>query len=100
MPRMKYPAWRVALSVAEFSRTARSEKNASLACGKCGKRAGSSWWNSLSAERMATSGAVAVFGALPSDMSFTRRSRASGERTSVTRSGDWLKAVGPYLTRS
>ncbi|CAM5367387.1 hypothetical protein STENM327S_01888 [Streptomyces tendae] len=97
---MKYAAWRAAFRVAAPSRTGRSLKKASFAAGKCGKSCGSSSWNSLSADRIATSGAAAVLGRLPSAMCATRRSRASGERTSVMRSGDWLKAVGPYLTRS
>ena len=97
---MKYAAWSAAFSAAEPSRTGRSPKKASLACGKCGKSCGSSSWNSLSADRIATSGADAVLGWLPSAISATRRSRASGERTSVTRSGDWFMDVGPYLTRS
>lgn len=97
---MKYAAWRVAFRAAAPSRVGRSAKKTSLACGKCGNSAGSSSWNSLSAERIATSGADAVFGRLPSAMCCTRRSRASGERTSVMRSGDWLNAVGPNLTRS
>lgn len=97
---MKYAACRAEFRAAADSRTGRSEKNASLACGKCGNSAGSSSWNSLSAARIATSGAVEVFGWLPSAMWLTRRARASSERTRTMRSGDWLKAVGPYLTRS
>ena len=97
---MKAPDCSQALLRAIDSRRPASAARPSRAPGFWGARVGRCSWNSVSAARIATTGAEAALARFPAPSSGSRRSLASAVRTKVIRNGWLFIAVGANLARS
>ena len=75
-------------------------ENESRAFGDIGKSVGNFSWKSVSAARIATTGADSALARLPSANSGSNRAFASGVRTKSTRNGWLFMAVGAWRVSS